>query len=410
MKAKIRIILIIGLLLCLTGCQGGEAAYPAAAVRGAVLVEEALTGLPSPAVEREPYFTASYRMPSKKFSIDIPLSDCTCEYADTDFQIYSKFIPYDIKTFPHAGTIIYMQTPTDFKKIFLPQDYYIDKENGVIYLLMADGKDSSYKAYKYFAAEDSRRISGAEVELNATVWKEYASPRVYRVYDEERDTGVFKACQEAFDSFEHGDFSVVKSHEGMHFCGEFQENHSYRRMDVNGDGLPELIVCLIDGERCIHPVEYIYAYTGGMSKTLELVYDDRNDYTEFLFPGTGENLIYDYRDHGIIDYGSFTRYTFDGNWKRQPIGGIAIYGFEDVDYYAKEDETLLKALKEDYPDTFGSRGGGSYYFITRPIFDEESGITIINGIEEEITEKEFLEIYREMTGLDFFEENTDFLP
>ncbi|MDE6747938.1 MAG: hypothetical protein K2K21_02570 [Lachnospiraceae bacterium] len=169
MKVKIRFFVIIGFLLYLTGCQSkeqieevsNEAIAESEEQQEPELSDEMFPESVEPVTEEEPYFTVSY----EELSIDIPLSDCTCEYADTDFQIYSKFMYYDKEKYPHSGTVVYMQTPTDSMQIFSPQDYCIDKENGVIYFLFGDENDSFSSVYKYFAEEISGEISisGAKV-------------------------------------------------------------------------------------------------------------------------------------------------------------------------------------------------------------------------------------------------------
>lgn len=481
MDEKIRFFVIIGFLLWLTGCQSAEQSEVASseAIVGVAvrqepeLKEEMLPASVEPVAEEEPYFTVSF----EESYVDIPLFDCTCEYADTDLQIYSKFMYYDKEKYPHSGTVVYMQTPTDSMQIFSPQDYCIDKENGVIYFLFGDENDSFSSVYKYFAEEISGEISisgakvistylvedwiadafelelndgsdnfgdfrlritslryeqgdvilGGEVsgiysvtgekyyidwELNDTDNNENAVPHVLKVYDEEKDAEVFRACQEAYDLIEQGDWSVIVENADMDWPGEywrdgFDKGAHYQRMDVNGDGLPEFIISHVNSNFQRMPIEYIYTYTGGMTKTVELVYTDLNDYSEYLFLGNEGNLIYDYSDHGQIQYGAYTRYIFDENWKKQPLDKIVIYGFYDTDYYDEEENARYK---EHYPDTYGSRGGGYYFFSGSPIVNEESGSGVINDWTlEEITEEEFVDIYYEMTGFDFFEENTDFL-
>lgn len=462
---------MIGFLLCLTGCQNTEAPCKAIALQGPEMPEKTLPAFKEPVAEEDPYFTVSY----EEASVDIPLSDCICEYADADFQIYSKFIYYDKETFPYCGTVVYMQTPTDTMQIFPAQDYCVDKENGVIYLGFSDENESFISVYRYSAWENSGdiSISGAKVistylvedwiadtfelalneepdcfldirlrinsleykqgevilggkasgvysatgeryhidwEVKDTTEEESVAPHVFKVYDEEKDAEIFKACQEAFDRIEQGDWSVIVAYTdspwpGMYWREGYNETACYRRMDVNGDGLPELIIGNGVNDRQQIPIEYIYTYTGGTAKTVELVYTDLNDYTEYLFPGS-EYLIYDYSDHGQMDYGSYTRYQFDENWQKQPLDQIVIYGFYDTDYYDEEEDAWYK---ENYPDTYGSRGGGYYFFKGSPIFNEGSKNGITNDwSQEEITEEEFVEIYHEMTGFDFWEENTDF--
>lgn len=479
MKRKIGIIFMMGCLLGLTGCRSEErsdqiveqAEETSSEAIGEPEVEQEpedmLSTSVEPAVEEKLYFTLS----REEASIDILLSDCICEYADTDFQIYSKFIYYDKEAFPYCGTVVYIQTPTDSMQIFPAQDYGIDKENGVIYFTFGDENDSFVSVYKYFAEEISGdiNISGVKVistylveewiadtnelaleegvddfshlrlritsleceqgevvlggnasgiyaatgeryhvdwELNDTTHEDNVVPHIFKVYNEEKDAEVFKACQEAFDLIEQGDCSAVVEHTDMYWSGRYNRgiNTSYQHADVNGDGLPELIIgkTLNDLQRI--PIDYIFAYTGGMAKTVELVYTDLNDYTEWLFLGNDGNLIYDYSDHGEMHYGGYTRYQFDENWQEQALDKIVIYGFYDSDYY---DEEQNAGYQEYYPDTYGSRGGGYYFFKGTPIVDVESDV-VSDWSMEEISEEEFVEIYYEMTGLDFFEENTDF--
>lgn len=482
MKRKIGIIFMMGCLLGLVGCRSEErsdqiveqAEETSSEAIGEPEVEQE-SGLPEdtfsaavePAAKEKRYITVSY----EEASVDIPLSDWNCEYDDTDFQVYSKFLYYDKENFPYCGTVVYMQTPTDSMQIFPAQDYGVDRENRAIYFIFGDENGSFVSVYKYFAQDISEvvSISAVEVisagmvegwiadtfelsledgaddfsdlrlqitsleyeqgevvlggnasgvyvatgeryhidwELNDTTHEDNVVPHIFKVYDEEKDAEVFKACQEAFDLIEQGDCSAVVEHTDMYWSGRYNRgiNTSYQHADVNGDGLPELIIgkTLNDLQRV--PIDYIFAYTGGMVKTVEQVYTDLNDYTEFLFLGNGENLIYDYSDHGEMQYGGYTRYQFDENWQRQALDKIVIYGFNDTDYY---DEEANARYKEHYPDTYGSRGGGYYFFKGTPIVNEESGV-VSDWSLEEIPEGEFVEIYYEMTGLDFFEENTDF--
>lgn len=485
MKTKTGIIFIMGCLLGLTGCRreelsnqtaeqvvetSSEAIDEPAVEQESELPGDTLSAAVEPVVEEEPYFTLS----REEASIDILLSDCICEYADTDFQIYSKFIYYDKESFPYCGTVVYMQTPTDSTQVFPAQDYCVDKENGVIYFTFSDENDSFVSVYEYFAQgfsgdisisaakvittylveewmadafelslEDSGdnfsdlrlRITSVEYEQgqvilggnasgtysatgekyhvdwesNDTVFETNVVPHIYKVYDEEKDAEVFQACQEAFDLIEQGDWSVIVERANMYWPDkywrdEYNEVARYQRKDINGDGLPELIISRVNSNLQRAPIEYIYAYTGRMVKTVELVYTDLNDYTEFLFLGSGGNLIYDYSDHGEMQYGCYTRYQFDENWQKQALDKIVIYGFYDTDYYDEEDNARYQGY---YPDTYGSRGGGNYFFKGTPIVDEESGV-VSDWSLEEITEGEFVEIYYEMTGFDFFEENSDF--
>ncbi|MCM1155632.1 MAG: hypothetical protein NC392_09775 [Roseburia sp.] len=472
MKAKMEIVLITGFLLCLSGCGSIESSAEAVTICGMALPEKDSLQFPEllpPAAEKEASFTASY----KNASVEIQLSDCICEYADEDLQIFSKFLYYDEEKFPYSGTVVYMRTPTDSMQIFFMQDYCIDKENGVIYFLFNDERGAFSSVTKYFAEEVSGdiSISGDTVISTFQVWDWFADafrfaqeetayrisdmrlkitsleyeqgdvilggeasgvysdtgekyrinwewndatgekevqPYVFKVYDEEKDAEVFNACQEAFALFEQGDWSVVVPETGTHYKEGKIAGAPYRRMDVNGDGLPELIYARMDVWGNTFPIEFIYAYTGGMAKSVELVYVDLNDYTEYLFVGSGNNLVYDYSVYGQIDYGSYTRYQFDEDWKKQPLDRVEVYYFYDIDYYNEEEDAWYKEI---YPETYGSRGGGYYFFKGRPVSSAKSDDAPGNKwVQEEITKAEFEELYYEMSGLDFFEENAEDFP
>ena len=127
-----------------------------------------------------------------------------------------------------------------------------------------------------------------------------------------------EACTKAFDAIKEGDWSMVAPFDGMENLAAREQNR-WERLDVNGDGLPELLSLCTDREGSILPIERIFAYTGGAEKTVTLVYTDLNDYTEYLFPTANGNLVYDYSNHGQIHYGSFTQYQFDENWEKIPL-------------------------------------------------------------------------------------------
>ena len=200
MKRKIGIIFIMGCLLGLAGCRSEERSNQIVEQIG----ETSSEAIVEPAVEQEPedmlsapvepaakekqYITVSY----EEVSVDVPLFDWTCEYADTDFQVYSKFLYYDKEKFPYCGTVVYIQTPTDSMQIFPAQDYGIDKENGVIYFTFGDENDSFVSVYKYFAEEISGDINISGVKVIST----------YLVEEWIVDTNEL-ALEEGVDDFSH---------------------------------------------------------------------------------------------------------------------------------------------------------------------------------------------------------------
>lgn len=253
-------------------------------------------------------------------------------------------------------------------------------------------------------------------ELDETSSKEKITPYILKIYDTEKDKEVFDDCEKAYDLVEQWDWSLVIPFEGLENCikakkdfnSHYPEREQWRRADVNGDGLPELVSLYNysyggDAEKII-PINYIFTYKNGQ---LEQVFTDYNDMTEFLFLGENGNLIYHYDEFGQMDYGSYTRYQFDEKWNRRKLEKLEVYYFYDEKTYEEE----IAYYKERYPDTYGTYGCGFYYFYS--YFDEaqetDAGeIHDTNWKREAITEKEFVDAYRKMTGLEFFTEETDF--
>lgn len=411
----------------------------------------------------------------KKMDMFIPLADCVCEYDSGDFQIYTKYLPYGNEYSANFGTIIYLKTQEDSQQIFTPAEYCIDYENGILYYIEREEDGAFDSIYKYCAGSVGERIEvnaakalssyvveewlagsyqlplhdsddtfsdrklivtaletdgensilkgeawGTHIptgkychidwELNDMTGEETAAPHERKIYEEETDKEIFAACAEAFDKIEKGDWTPLRYNE--YLSPHSGKERNWLRMDINGDGLPELIEVNMQGERFDRPIEFILAYTGGIMQPVEVVYTDLNDYTEYLFLAANGNLIYDCSSFGLMSYGGYTRYQFDESWKKRPISRLELYYFFEEDFY--ERQGLKEDFEKSYPDTFGSRGSGFYAFISRPqsAGDEnaQSGETWDNMIEKEITLEEFLEEYKQMTGFDFFTVQGDFAP
>lgn len=400
----------------------------------------------------------------------ISLADCNREYSSENFRIYSKYVECISGTAIYA-TVIYLQTPDKSMQLF-PNDYVIDKENGDIYVLYADEENTFISMYVYGAGISAEGIEiqgtkvmstymvedwlldshGLEVdelrecfsnkqvklgdlaheqgdvilkgeasgiykmtgekyyidwEWNAVSGEEKVTPCILRVYDKEKDKEVFQACENAFDLIEQGDLSVVVPFNDIKYF-EQGENWKWQRVDVNGDGLPELIRSdVYRADSIPPPITYIFTYVGGTKQPVEAVFSDLNDFSEYFFIGADETLIYNYSDHGEIQYGWYPQYQYDEKWNRKLLGSLQIYYFEKGDYYAE----MTDWYKENHPDTYGKNGGGYYFFQNRPKTMEElkDNEDDTYWVREEITKDAFLKAYRQMAGGDFFTQNPDFL-
>ena len=204
----------------------------------------------------------------------------------------------------------------------------------------------------------------------------------------------------AFDKFEQGDGDTEN--------GKLWEG---RRIDMNDDGVPELIEEMDANGHGITPICRIYAYIDEAKPSVQEVFSDLNDMSEFYFIGADGKLIYDYSDHGEMAYGSYSQYQFDENWNRERVDKIEIYYFYD---HYKEYDGEHEWYSELFSETYGARGSGYYYFRTRRKTAEELENRDTDTqedslwVREEISKEEFIRVYKEMTGWDFFDINTDF--
>lgn len=228
---------------------------------------------------------------------------------------------------------------------------------------------------------------------------------VLKQYDPVKDKEIFADCNRIFDQIEQGDWSHVKPIEKQYLWGMSSEK--WIRMDVNGDGMPELIDGWVieeledyEGEEKV-AVFSIFAYQDGMA---EMVYLDENDGMEFLFITAGGELVYEWGISGGPTTSVFRRCTFDLKWNREYLDTLVRYRFPEV---LDEDESLEKEreyYRTYYPDTYGVGGSGVYCLRERRKTEEELRHNEDGQytVKEYLTEDEFLKMYEEWTGWDFY--------
>lgn len=214
---------------------------------------------------------------------------------------------------------------------------------------------------------------------------------------------------EVYDLVERGDLSVVTASErNISYLKDLHEGHHYeilwKRADITGDEVPELL-CQEVFDRKRQPIKFIFTYYQGKA---ELIFVDLNDYTEYYFLGDSGNLVYDYTDYGIVNYGSYERVLFSDEKDADIEDYHIIIGQERIiaqffdDWYDEED---IAYYKERYPDTYGTYGPGIYCYRETPT--TQTDIRKQEWVREQITKEEFLDAYKDMTGFDFLEENRD---
>lgn len=228
---------------------------------------------------------------------------------------------------------------------------------------------------------------------------------VQKQYDPVMDKEIFADCDRVFDKIERGDWSDVRPIEEQYLWG--MDAEEWLRMDVNGDGMPELVGGWViedlpdyaDSRKI--EISVIFAYQDGMA---EMVYLDVNDGMEFLFITAGGDLVYEWGVSGGPAAIVFRRCTFDLKWNREYSDTLVRYRFPEV---LDEDESFAgerEYYREHYPDTYGVGGSGVYCLRERPKTVEElkhndDGQYIVR---EYLTEEEFLELYEDWTGWDFY--------
>ncbi|MDE5931152.1 MAG: hypothetical protein K2H40_01535 [Lachnospiraceae bacterium] len=224
-------------------------------------------------------------------------------------------------------------------------------------------------------------------------------------YDPIKDKEVFADCNRIFDQIEQGDWSDVKSIEEQYLWG--MDAEEWLRMDVNGDGMPELVGGWVVEElpdyadsRKIE-ISVIFAYQDGMA---EMVYIDVNDGMEFLFITAGGDLVYEWGVSGGPATSVFRRCTFDLKWNREYLDTLVRYRFPEN---LEEEETFegeREYYREHYPDTYGVGGSGVYCLRERPKTEEELKQNDDGKytVREYLTEEEFLKLYEDWTGWDFY--------
>ncbi len=104
---------------------------------------------------------------------------------------------------------------------------------------------------------------------------------------------------------------------------------------------------------------------------------------------------------GMVITGWYAWKKYDEAWRTKTILGLSFYYFEgETEISSKEEHEFLR---EQYPDTYGSRGAGCYCYISRP---KTTGENETELVKEEITLEEFLSEYEKITGFDYFEANS----
>lgn len=253
-------------------------------------------------------------------------------------------------------------------------------------------------------ATGQRYYADWEIDLSNNAQK--VTPCLLKQYDSDKDREIFAESNRIFDKIEQGDWSDVKPIDGMEYLFPIDgmeylggdSDGNWFRMDVNGDGLPELLkgyAAYACEEKLV--ITYIFTYR---EQTAELIHVDVNDAMEFLFTTGNGNLVYEWGVSGGPCTHIARLCRFDVKWNKEYLDTLVRYRFPEGD------GTDPDSYAQDYPDTFGVGGYGTYYLRERKKTKEE----LANNedgkytVREYMTEKQFLNAYEQMTGgLDFYQ-------
>lgn len=365
-----------------------------------------------------------------------------CRYDKNGILVYSDFVSQYYESeieIPRNQYVLYIHTSYTEEQIFPVKDFIIDEDSDTLYMLRETSgseviekmiltdknlktetiselsfKDIIISKYQLPGTGDNlydlqSRFADFEVGENGFILKVEAKG-IYTVtgekyyidwewneatreektisytlkkWDAQKDKETFKKCSEIFDRIEQGDWSLVTPIEGMEYLWEMNSiDGDWIRVDVNNDGMPELISQCGNGHRTENkrPIDLIFSWN---NDHVELAYIDLDDADQFYYYSGNGSLIYE--TGALANYASYSQCILDEKWKCKTFYTL---GF---------DRTVSETT---YETTMN-------FYSIRPKTEEELRDNPDNEywVEKEITKEQFLKYYKEMTGVDFLVDN-----
>lgn len=415
--------------------------------------------------EPEGSFQVAYQGNVSEYPIQLAHCDCVYDAEGIQIYAYYLYWLMVPSSFPYNQYVLYIRTPQEELQIYPVKDYLVDEAHGILYTKIVgnDGFESvkrlsftekngsvmmpEEEVFDAEAAEkmlcdaydrtEEKEAAGGEVlftnvqvelteiaaggtgilygeagGIERTTGKRYyvnwkadtesgtltAEAYILKQYDPIKDKEELAACSEVFDEIEQGDWSHVRPDEKQYVWGAASEE--WIRLDVNGDGMPELLDCwsydLPGYENARKRAVFsIFAYRDGMA---ERVYLDECDGMEYFFVTDDGAFIYEWGVSGWPCTNIFQKSRFDPKWNVEYLDTIVRYRFEEYE------EEEIAYFQEAFPDTYGVGGSGVYCLRERPKTEEElkrnqDGKYVVR---EYLTEEEFVKMYEDWTGWDFY--------
>ena len=207
-------------------------------------------------------------------------------------------------------------------------------------------------------------------------------------------------AQQIYDEVEAGDWTNVymsNLSKGQEACLKRYSNGSWERLDVTGDGIPELI-SVYDypswkEKNAKKKINFILSNHQGR---MEPVFITKKETGKEYVLGKNGRITYQVQSESqsnLYSCLSFTACELGEVGMIKNKGKLtAIVFYEDM-LYSEEERVQLA---EGYPDTYGKSGSGLYCFWS------EEGEDTIGEAKERIGEEEFLRRYHKMIGENFF--------
>ena len=391
----------------------------------------------------------------------IELRHCDQVYDADEIQIYTKYIYWLMvpETFPGNQYVLYIKTPQEEIQLYPIADFLVDKEQKTLYTkikgddgfecvqrllltekdgsitdtqkelfnlkqaeqMLCDAFEKAESSFSNITVELTETKSGSagivcgetggiekatgqwyytDWEIDLSDNRQSVTPCTLKQYDPNIDREIFADSSKIFDKIEQGDWSSVKPIEELDYLWG-SGGEEWLRMDVNGDGLPELItgweMTGLGYDASVHKmnISYIFTYR---ENAAELVYVDVNDGMEFLYIAGNGNLVYEWAVSGGPCTNIQRLCRFDLKWKKEYLDTLVRYRFPEDDGMAPE------YYQEYFPDTYGVGGYGIYYLRERKKTEKELEHNEDGKytVREYLTEEQFLKTYEEMTGWDFY--------
>lgn len=260
--------------------------------------------------------------------------------------------------------------------------YRIDEEE----VLEADYMEQ-YRIYEEYKEKEKRvTYHDCFLMLDGNIRKNLNDAMGQLVYEENgsslTDSIQWKIMSGNFSYLEDEDWESKQKRASM-------ADVAWRRLDLNGDGIDDLILEEADTVTDDSEEKRIIGIFACEEDTARCIEWDVNDVTAYSFAGSTGELMYTGGHYGgVVSTESYVHYYFNEDWDEIRDYMLVVYRID-----SEMDEEYAKKWKEEHPDM--AEDGIYYRKITDKGADEEAKI---------LTREELISIYETKTGYTFHSE------